>query len=273
MTKPEAAVRLPSTTASFRAYDVVFEVCALSRVLERLGALLTWAERLPEATAAERRYEVAACEGGLFSLKVDGCPSGDSALRDTILDRLESDARLMVADRNPLRIFIHAGVVGWKDRAIVLPGRSFAGKSTLVAALIEQGASYYSDEYAVCDDEGRVHPFRKPLDLRAEGQTAQTRVDAAALGATVGESPLAVGVVLCSGYRAGASFRPRRMTAGEGVLALFDNTVCARRRPERALEVLQRVVADAAILRGERGDAREAARQLLAEDHPLIFRH
>src|SRR5688572_11928760 len=47
------------------------------------------------------------------------------------LDALGSAIRLHVAERAPSRIFVHAGVVGWKNRAIVIPGRSFSGKSRL----------------------------------------------------------------------------------------------------------------------------------------------
>ena len=57
------------------------------------------------------------------------------------------------------RVFVHAGVVGWKGHAIVIPGRSRSGKTTLVAELVKAGAEYYSDEFAVLDAEGRVHPF------------------------------------------------------------------------------------------------------------------
>ena len=64
-----------------------------------------------------------------------------------------------VANYAPDRVFVHAGVVAWRGRALVLPGTSFAGKTTLVAELVRAGAIYYSDEYAVLDEQGRVHPY------------------------------------------------------------------------------------------------------------------
>ena len=33
-----------------------------------------------------------------------------------------------IANHAPDRVFMHAGVVGWNQRALVLPGASFAGK-------------------------------------------------------------------------------------------------------------------------------------------------
>lgn len=52
---------------------------------------------------------------------------------DPALEALESDLHLYVAERARRRFFVHAGVVGWRGRAIVIPGRSFSGKTSLVA--------------------------------------------------------------------------------------------------------------------------------------------
>jgi hypothetical protein len=79
----------------------------------------------------------------------------------------------------------------------------------------------------------------------------------------VGRRPLPVGLVVASRYRAGARWRPRLLSAGEGALALLANTVAARRAPARVVAALQAVVARAQVLRGVRGEARETARALL----------
>lgn len=70
---------------------------------------------------------------------------------EAALDYLESVSHMYIAQHARNRIFIHAGAVAWQGRAIVVPGQSFAGKSTLVAALMRAGATYYSDEYAVAE--------------------------------------------------------------------------------------------------------------------------
>src|SRR5919106_963089 len=82
------------------------------------------------------------------------------------LSALGTELKLYVAEFARRRVFVHAGVVGWRGRAIVLPGRSGSGKTTLVAELLRAGATYYSDEFAVIDARGRVHPFAKPLSIR-----------------------------------------------------------------------------------------------------------
>lgn len=90
---------------------------------------------------------------------------------DEALRALESDLQLHVAVRSRRFVFVHAGVVGWRGRAILLPGRSHSGKSTLVAALLEEGAAYYSDEYALIADPaargarvGLISHYRRMID-------------------------------------------------------------------------------------------------------------
>ena len=176
---------------------------------------------------------------------------------DHVFDAFESDLHRYVAENAPRRTFVHAGVVGWKNRAIIIPGRSYSGKTTLVTELVRAGATYYSDEYAVLDARGRVHPFPRPLSIRGEGEFRGTRRRAEDLGGVTGVKPLQAGLVVVSQYRQGARWRPRRLSSGEGVLALFANTVSARTRPEEALSTFQHVVAEAPIIKGVRGEAGE----------------
>ncbi|MFQ5946532.1 MAG: hypothetical protein ACE5NC_09850, partial [Anaerolineae bacterium] len=188
-----------------------------------------------------------------------------------VLDTLESDLQLYVAERARRRLFVHAGVVGWRGRAIVIPGRSFSGKSTLVAALVRSGATYYSDEYAVFDAQGRVHPYLKPLSIR-EGEARPRKFRPAELGGFLGLEPLPVGLVVVTSYRAGAQWRPRRVSPGRAVMALLANTVSARRQPQLALTILPRVVSQALLLNGVRGQAEELVDSVLnkAERAPIV---
>jgi serine kinase of HPr protein (carbohydrate metabolism regulator) len=182
---------------------------------------------------------------------------------DVVFETLESDLRLFVAELATHRVFVHAGVVGWKGHAIVIPGRSYSGKSTLVAELVRAGATYYSDEFAVLDARGRVHPFSKPLELREEGEFRQTKITVAELGGHSGTTPLPVRLVLMTQFKSGARWRPRKLTTGRGVLEMLFNTVSARRSPKRALATLQRVAAQADVLKGVRGNAAEVVASLL----------
>jgi hypothetical protein len=182
---------------------------------------------------------------------------------DPVLSGFESVTRLSVAELAPRRVFVHAGVVGWKGRAILVPGRTFTGKTSLVAELVRAGATYYSDEFAVLDGRGRVHAFPKPLGLREPGSEGQRDVPVEALGGTTGSTPLPVGLVVMSEYRADARWRPRTLSDGLGTLALLANSVGARRRPARTLATLERVVARAPVVKTPRGEAATVVPQLL----------
>src|SRR5207253_8542197 len=45
---------------------------------------------------------------------------------DELFESFESTLRLYVAEFAKRRLFIHAGVVGWRGRAVLIPGRSFS---------------------------------------------------------------------------------------------------------------------------------------------------
>jgi hypothetical protein len=180
------------------------------------------------------------------------------------LGTLESHLHLAVAAQARRRIFVHAGVVGWRGQAILLPGRSRSGKSTLVAALVRVGATYYSDEYAVLDEKGRVHPYPRPLSLRQEGGQPARRYPVRALGGRAGTRPLPVGLIAVSEYQPGAQWRPRPLSPGKGVLELLANTVPARLKPEASLAALKQVASQAPVLKGLRGEAEPLAHTLLS---------
>jgi len=172
------------------------------------------------------------------------------------LASLESDMHLFIAEMSPRRVFVHAGVVGWKGKAIVIPGRTFTGKTTLVAELVRAGATYYSDEYAVLDARGRVHPFPRPLQIR-DGTGRQQKQAVEMIGGRAGKKPLPVSLVVSSRYRSGAMWRPRTLSLGRGIQEMLANTVSARRQPEMVLTTLKKSLAQARILKSVRGEARQ----------------
>ena len=212
----------------------------------------------PEAAASI--YSLVAANGS-YVLHADGRRVAESAALDEILDHLESALHFRVAVEARTRLFVHAGVVGWNDGAIVIPGRTHAGKSSLVAALVRAGATYYADEYALLDEEGLVYPFARALGIR-DDTGRRRRVDPRAIG-DVGDGPLPVSRVIVTRHVAGAEWCAEPISPGETVLALLDNTLAARSRPADALRILTAVARRARGFRGERGDARAAVEQIL----------
>jgi hypothetical protein len=187
--------------------------------------------------------------------------------RDTELDQalaaLETDLHRYVAEAAPDMTFLHAGVVGWRGRAILLPGRSLSGKTTLVREMLRLGATYYSDEFAVVDDSGKVHPFTRPLGIREDSTYAQTKYTAEKLGAMSGFKPLPLGAVVICKYKAGAHWKPKRLSHGQGALELIANSIAVRNRPQHTLRRIHKLVRSGVFVKGTRGEARESAEYIL----------
>ena len=180
-----------------------------------------------------------------------------------ILEVFRTRLRVYVAEMARRRVFVHAGVVGWKGKAIIVPGRSMSGKTSLVAALVRAGAIYYSDEYAVLDSNGRVHPYPQPLEVRKAASVKEHKWRAEEIGGVTGTKPLRVGLVVVSRYEAGARWRPKQASPGQAIMELLANTAPARRKPEIVIATLQRAVSGATILKGARGDAEDSTKLIL----------
>lgn len=178
---------------------------------------------------------------------------------------LDAELRMYIALHAPDHVFVHAGVVGVGERAIVLPGMSFAGKTTLVAALVQAGAEYWSDEYAVLDADGLVHPYPKPLSVRINATSVTEERPIESLGGRAGDRPLPVTVIAFTSYRPGVAWALRSCTAGEGAVKLLEHSIAARSRPEQVLAAVRRAATDAVVLEGDRGDADQAASALLSQ--------
>jgi hypothetical protein len=179
------------------------------------------------------------------------------------LRAFEADLQIHVAETSSRFVFVHAGVVGWRGEAILLPGRSFSGKTSLVAALLGLGAEYLSDEYAVLDSSGDVHPYARRLSIRSEDGIRCTRRSAGELGGREAQDPLPVGLVVMSRYRDRGDWQPQRMSPGHAALALLANTVPARRRPGAVLATLRQVVTRARTFSSDRGEASVAAARIV----------
>lgn len=183
---------------------------------------------------------------------------------EPVLGALESELDRRVASlAAPERIFIRAGAVGWRGRAIVICGGPQGCTSTLIAALLRAGASYYSDEYAVLDCDGRVHPYPRPLWLCAGSQINPVRYRPEELGARAGTPALPIGTIVFAKYRPGVRPRFIPLTASAVAAELMFNAVSARHYPQAAQSAIVKALAGAWVLKGVRGEAEGVVRLLL----------
>lgn len=179
------------------------------------------------------------------------------------LEQLRHNLMVHVANHAPDRVFIHAGVVGWHGRALIFPGKSFAGKTTLVAELVKAGATYYSDEYAVIDASGNVHPYARDLQMRQPGNPEQRSIAVEQLGGKSGLGPLPVGQVLFAEYVEGSEWALEPVSNGMAVLEMMRHTIPVQRTPARVMSTLSTMMRGVTAWRSQRGEAKLAAHVIL----------
>ena len=99
----------------------------------------------------------------------DGVPfigSLDSDLASILYDRVI----FHLLNTNSSGIALHAGAVGIDDNIAIIPGKSGAGKSSLVAWLVAHGFSYLTDEliFIPLSNRETILPFTRPISLKGK---------------------------------------------------------------------------------------------------------
>ena len=256
---------LATETIAFTAFGVALVVEVPGALHEAALEILPPGAVLDPEASPWARIEVRESDG-LVSVSCDDAVWGAGPEEEEFaLGMLDAQIRAQVALMAPEHIFVHAGVVAYDGGAIVLPGFSFAGKTTLVRALVQAGADYLSDEFAVFDRAGRVHPYPRPLSIRRpNGGAGTTETPAAVLGARTELLPLPARLIAVTAYRPGAVLDPEPLAPGAALLALLGHTIPARTRPAQSMATLKAAIAGATAWRSDRGEADDAARQILA---------
>jgi hypothetical protein len=185
---------------------------------------------------------------------------------ETSVRRLLADIEHEMASRSPHFTVIHAGVVGFPEGAVLLPGRSHAGKSTAVIELLRIGGSYYSDDFALVGRDGCVSPYPRAINRRVDGQVVQL-VPQSDPTVKIGTKPIPVRAAVFTSFVPGVeAFAPEPLSAGAGVLRLLDHCFQAQTAPAKCLATLETLSRAASFWEGGRGEAQQFAldvRQLI----------
>jgi hypothetical protein len=241
---------------------VLGDSAAAKEALDR--HVVPWVPRAAfDGETADRLVQVRrASDGAGVEVLVDGVVAAAAPTPLAAIPWVQRALDEAVVQRQRDIAVVHCGVVAHRGRAILLPGPTRAGKSTLVAELVRRGAPYFSDEYALIDAAGRVHPYPRSLLLRDASDDVRPRL-AADLGGTVAHEPIPAGLILGVRYAADTTITVRPVSQGEGLLLLLRNTPQVLVDQPWILTPLERTIGSAACYAGLRGEAGEAAAAIL----------
>lgn len=199
---------------------------------------------------------------GEFRLEVDGAQVATAAEPLGLVRALIQVLDETVVRRLSALRAVHAGAVLLDGRVLLFPGLSHAGKSSLVSEMVRRGATYFSDEYALIDAEGLVHPYPRPLLVR-NGSPDQSPVLARELNARIGDAPAPLGWIFAIRYVPDSEWSLSPVSQGEALMTLLKNTPHPLAESPQMVSTFQRAVAAARCFAGQRNEAAEAATKIM----------
>lgn len=217
----------------------------------------------------DREYRISVVDGGKISVEMSEESARHFERSEHMLDFLEGDIQIFVAEFATPHLFVHAGVVAVNGRAIIIPGRSFAGKSTLVTSLVQAGATYYSDEYAVLDNQGCVIPYPRRVSLRNGPHGPAGRLDFThfAPQGPAEDHAIPIGLVALLRYDEESGWDVRELDQLEAIMAMSEQTVAIQRRPADSFAILGEVARGSTVIQGTRGDVEDTMQRLQSIIH------
>ena len=158
-------------------------------------------------------------------------------------------------------VLVHAAVAERGGVGIVMPAPEEAGKTTLVAGLVQAGFGYLSDEAAAIDPGTlEIQPFPKPLSIdkgswkvlacaapQLDGSTRgyltkQWQVSPLSLRDGSVSGPVRAGLLILPTYRAGAATTLEPISPVDALIATLGQTFHFHQAARRNLEVLARLL-------------------------------
>ncbi|HYF47686.1 MAG TPA: hypothetical protein VD926_15830 [Acidimicrobiales bacterium] len=260
---PLDAIEWAYTTHRFRALDHDFAVRTMDGKLGRYLDRVLCSLYVPGFPA--QLYSIAELGGSALDryalswgeqrIEVAGSPGQVVA---TLLWHVNREA----VEQSGRHLLLHAAAAEWQGKALLLPGPMEAGKTTLVARLVQRGMRYLTDEVAAVHlASGLVVPFPKPLtvdegswgalaDLEPVTDPAdapylgpQWHVDPSSIRPNAVAPPAPPGFVVFPRYQAGASTELSPLRRAEALVGLCQSSFNLARHGAAGLHALGAVVA------------------------------
>jgi hypothetical protein len=155
----------------------------------------------------------------------------------------------------PTNFYLHAGAVFWNNQGIILPGKSFSGKTTLVKEFIKAGAVYITDDLTVLTKTGEILPFPRTLAIRTE--TGRELRTAEFFGARTLTEKVKLKMILFTEFEEKAEWKPQILPPGQTVMKLMENFYyrpAIREAPAQIVKALAELTSGIKTFKGKRGD-------------------
>lgn len=164
-------------------------------------------------------------------------------------------------------LLIHAGAVSEDGRGVILPGKSGAGKTTLVSALVRDGFGYLSDELGVIDPVfRRLYPYPKALAFK-NGLNGQSHVSPERIRSGAVAEDCEVALIVTLQFQSGADAEVTELSPAQAALELSRNAVNLNQYRSRGIRLLGEIAGKApgfSLVWGDVNDAVPKLKELLA---------
>ncbi len=236
------------------------------------------AEASPHVT-----FGIGSDSGGRMVLRRDGAILYQGESEGDLASLLLAEVTHHLADRGRDGVLLHAAAVARRGVAVILPGRTGSGKTTLAAWSTAKGLDYLTDELVLVPGrlDGRqpnqVRPFYRPLTIKATGQRDRERllgrsppedgvlsaahatlVSPTLLGGVYAHHPT-LAVTVFPRFQRGAQLCLEALSKAEADLALMSCVVNARNLPGHGFAQVARLARQVPAFSLVYGEAEEAA--------------
>lgn len=255
------------------------------RVRTHLADVLDGVDRLlaPFAVSGDGdrwpTYEIKPGDSSAYEVLLDGRVCQRTQTARSVVEYMAWKASLEAIQTTAEFLVLHAGAVSRRGRGVVLPAPPDSGKTTLTAALTQNGFRYLSDEAALIDPAtALLHPFPRALSIetpsldvlgirdRIVGPGESGRLQYQVLPSLIRSGPVGepcpVRFVVFPSYRPGATVRLEPTSRAEALVRLNENSFNASDFGAPGVRLLADVVRGADCYRLSMGDLDEAVAEV-----------
>jgi hypothetical protein len=206
---------------------------------------------------------------------------GQTATTNGVISLLLWDLNRRAVASSSRFLPVHAAAVSFAGKAVLVPGPSGTGKTTLAAGLVKSGCTYLTDEVVAIErSTGEVVPYMKPLAIKEGSRAALSAVGIECVSRLDEESEpwyvepdqqaaVAVarrcppGFIVLLRYSEGAPTTVASLPRSAALVALAQSSFQTLHPGSRGLELLAKVARRCRCLELRSGDLAAACHRLL----------